>query len=166
MGFLLLGIDSLIACFAIGALVDPKTRVWLAGLFGVADGVAFLIGAGLGWGLLSGAASEVVEMGTLVLLGVYLLVVAAGMAQMTAKWAIWVLPFALVVDNLTYGLASEQTGSIAGEALAQTLSSGMLAFLGLFAAVWLPRVLPVKVETTRVAGAALLVGAGALFLVG
>jgi len=166
MNFLLLGIDSLIACLAIGALVDRRKWVWLAALFAIADGIAFLIGAGLGWGLLSGAASEVVEMGTLVLLGVYLLVVAAGMAEMTARWAIWVLPFALTVDNLTYGLAGEQTGSIAGEALAQTLSSGMLAYLGLFAAVWLPRVLPEKVAATRVAGATLLIGAGALFLVG
>jgi hypothetical protein len=166
MNFLLLGIDSLIACLAIGALVDRRSWVWLAALFGVADAVGFLIGAGLGWGLMSEAASEVVEMGTLVLLGVYLLVVAASTAQMTARWAVWVLPFALTVDNLTYGLAGEQTGSIPGEALAQALSSGMLAYLGLFAAVWLPRVLPVKVEATRVAGAALLIGAGALFLVG
>ena len=140
--------------------------MWLAGLFGLDDCVAFLIGAGLGWGLLSGAASEVIEMGTLVLLGVYLLVVAAGTAQMTARWAIWVLPFALTVDNLTFGLAGEQTGSISGEALAQALSSGMLAYLGLFVAVWLPRVLPAKVEATRIAGATLLIGAGALFLVG
>ncbi len=166
MNFLLLGIDSLIACLAIGALVDRRSWVWLALLFGVADAVGFLIGVGLGWALMSEAASEVIEMGTLVLLGVYLLVVAASTAQMTARWAIWVLPFVLTVDNLTFGLASEQTGSIAGEALAMVLSSGMLAYLGLFAAVWLPRVLPAKVEATRVAGAALLIGAGALFLVG
>ena len=162
MNFLLLGIDSLIACLAIGALVDRRSWVWLAALFATADAVAFLIGAGLGWGLMSQAASEVIEMGTLVLLGVYLLVVAAGTARMTARWAIWVLPFALTLDNLTFGLAGEQTGSV----LAQALSSGMLAYLGLFAAVWLPRVLPAKVEATRVAGAALLIGAGALFLVG
>lgn len=166
MNFLLLGIDSLIACIAIGALVDRRSWVWLVGLFGVADAVGFLIGAGLGWGLMSKAASEVVEMGTLVLLGVYLLVVAAGTAHMTARWAIWVLPFALTMDNLAFGVAGEQTGSIPGEALAQALSSGMLAYLGLFAAVWLPRVLPAKVEATRVAGATLLIGAGALFLVG
>jgi len=166
MNFLLLGIDSLIACLAIGALVDRRSWVWLAALFAIADAGAFLIGAGLGWGLMSAAASEVIEMGTLVLLGVYLLVVAASTAQMTARWAIWVLPFALTVDNLTFGLAGEQTGSIPGEALAMALSSGMLAYLGLFAAVRLPRVLPAEVEATRVAGAALLIGAGALFLVG
>ena len=162
MNFLLLGIDSLIACLAIGALVDRRSWVWLAALFATADAVAFLIGAGLGWGLMSAAASEVIEMGTLVLLGVYLLVVAAGTAQVTARWAVWVLPFALTVDNLAFGLAGEQTGSV----LAQALSSGLLAYLGLFAAVWLPRVLPAKVAATRVAGAALLIGAGALFLVG
>ena len=162
MNFLLLGIDSLIACLAIGALVDRRSWVWLAALFATADAGAFLIGAGLGWGLMSQAASEVIGMGTLVLLGVYLLVVAAGTAQVTARKAVWVLPFALTLDNLTFGLAGEPTSSV----LAQALSSGMLAYLGLFAAVWLPRVLPAKVEATKVAGAALLIGAGALFLVG
>ena len=57
MNFLLLGIDSLIACLAIGALVDRRSWVWLAALFAAADAVAFLIGAGLGWGLMSLAAS-------------------------------------------------------------------------------------------------------------
>jgi hypothetical protein len=165
MNFLLLGIDSLIACLAIGALVDRRSWVWLAAFFGIADATAFLIGVGLGWGLMSEAASEVIEMGTLVLLGVYLLVVAAGVAQVTARRAIWLLPIALTVDNLTFGLADEQTGSIAGEALAMVLSSGMLAYLGLFAAAGLPRVAP-KIEATKVAGAALLIGAGALFVVG
>jgi hypothetical protein len=162
MNFLLLGIDSLIACLAIGALVDRRSWVRLAALFAAADAAAFLIGTGLGWGLMSRAASEVIETGTLVLLGVYLLVVAAGTAQVTARRAVWLLPFALTVDNLTFGLAGEPAGSV----LAQAVSSGMLAYLGLFAAVWLPRVLPAKVEATRVAGAALLIGAGALFLVG
>ena len=162
MNFLLLGIDSLIACLAIGALVDRRSWVRLAALFAAADAGAFLIGAGLGWGLMSQAASELIGMGTFVLLGVYLLVVAAGTAQVTARRAVWVLPFALTLDNLAFGMAGEPTSSV----LAQALSSGMLAYLGLFAAVWLPRVLPAKVEATKVAGAALLIGAGALFVVG
>jgi hypothetical protein len=162
MNFLLLGIDSLIACLAIGALVDRRSWVWLAALFAAADAGAFLIGTGLGWGLMSQAASELIGMGTLVLLGVYLLVVAAGTAQVTARRAVWVLPFALTLDNLAFGLAGEPTSSV----LAQALSSGMLAYLGLFAAAWLPRVLAAKIEATKVAGAALLIGAGALFLVG
>src|SRR5918999_3979504 len=117
MNFLLLGLDSLIACIAVGALVNRRSWVLFAGLFGLADGVAFLLGAGLGVGLLSGAASEVIEMGTFVLLGVYLLVVAAGTAQVTAHKAIWLLPIALTVDNLTFGLAGVQSGPLAGETL-------------------------------------------------
>ena len=162
MNFLLLGIDSLIACLAIGALVDRRSWVRLAALFAAADAGAYLIGAGLGWGLMSQAASELIGMGTLVLLGVYLLVVAAGTAQVTARRAVWVLPFALTLDNHAFGLVGEPTSSV----LAQALSSGMLAYLGLFAAAWLPRVLPARVEATKVAGAALLIGAGALFVVG
>ena len=167
MGFLLLGIDSLIACIAIGALVDKRSRLWLAGLFGLADGVAFLIGAGLGWGFLSAGASEVIELGVIVLLGLYLLVVAAGMRQ-AARWPIWVLPFALTVDNLTYGLAGEQTGSLFGDATAQALSSALLALVGLFVAVGLPRVLPAArgASANQIAGTGLLVAAGALVLVG
>ena len=166
MSFLLLGIDSLIACIAIGALVEPKTRVKLAALFGLADGVVFLIGAGLGWVFLSEAVSTVVETGALVVLGVYLLVVATAATQLSTRWWIWALPLVLTVDNLTYGLAGEQTGPLGGEALAQALSSSMLAYLGLFAAVWLPRAFGGKIEATRIAGASLLVGAGALLLVG
>jgi hypothetical protein len=166
MNFLLLGLDSLVACLAIGALVDRKRWVLLAAFFGIADGVGFLIGVGLGWSLMSEAASEVIEMGTFVLLGIYLLVVAAGTARVTASKAIWLLPIALTVDNLAFGLADETTGSVAGEAAAQALSSGLLAYLGLVAAIWLPKVVPGKVEVTRIAGATLLIGAGALFLVG
>jgi hypothetical protein len=156
----------LIACVAVGALVDRRLWARYAVLFGVADAGAFLLGAGLGWGLMSEAASEVVETGTLVLMGIYLLVVAAGTAKMTARWAVWVVPFALTVDNLTFGLAGEQTGSIPGDAVTMALSSAVLGYLGLFVAVWLPRMVPGRVAETRVAGAALLVGAGALFLVG
>jgi hypothetical protein len=166
MSFLLLGIDSLIACIAVGALIEAKDRVRLAALFGLADGVVFLIGAGLGWVFLSEAVSTVVETGALVVLGVYLLVVATATTQLSTRWWIWALPLVLTVDNLTYGLAGEQTGPLGGEALAQALSSSMLAYLGLFAAVWLPRVFGGKVEATRIAGASLLVGAGALLLVG
>jgi hypothetical protein len=167
MSLLLLGLDSLIVCLAIGALVEGRSRLKLAALFGLADGVAFLIGAGLGWGMLSKAASDVVELATIILVGLYLLVVAASSTRI-ARWPIWLLPFALIADNLTYGLAGEHTGSVVGEATAQAVSSGLLAFVGLLVAVWLPRALPAarNVAATRVAGAGLMVAAGGLFLVG
>ena len=168
MSFLLLGIDSLIAGVAIGALVDKRSRLWLAGLFGLADGLAFLIGAGLGWGLFSQTTSEVVEVGALVALGFYLLVVAAGTKRVATTWPVWVVPIVLTVDNLTYGLAGEHGGALAGQAVTQALSSALLAFAGLAIAAWLPRVLPVarNVAAPRVAGAGLLFAAGALFVVG
>lgn len=168
MSFLLLGIDSLIAGVAIGALVDGRSRLWLAGLFGLADGLAFVIGAGLGWGLFSAAASDVVEVGALVALGLWLLLVAAGTKRAAATWPVWVVPIVLTADNLTYGLAGEHGGAVAGQAATMALSSALLAFAGLAVGALLPRVLPAarNAAAPRVAGAGLLFAAGALFIVG
>ena len=44
MGFLLLGVDSLIACFAVGALVSRSSWLLYATLFGVCDAGGFLLG--------------------------------------------------------------------------------------------------------------------------
>jgi hypothetical protein len=77
MGLLLLGIDSLIACMAIGAIVDKRWRLPLAAMFGVADGAAFLVGAGLGWTISAGV-TEVLTIATLGALGLWLVAVAAG----------------------------------------------------------------------------------------
>jgi hypothetical protein len=169
MGFLLLGIDSLIACMAIGAIVDKRWRLPLAALFGVADGTAFLIGAGLGWTISAGV-TEVLEIGTLAALAVWLLVVAAGTRRAAELWPVWVLPLALTMDNLAYGVASDYSGSLAGHAAEQAASSSLLALVGLIAAaVVLPRVLPAIERRTvaiRFAGAALLLAAGGFVLLG
>ena len=113
MGFLLLGIDSFIACMAIGAIVDKRWRLPLAALFGLADGAAFLIGAGLGW-TISESVTEFLAVGTLAALAYYLIVVAAGSRLVKASWAVWVLPVALTMDNLAYGVASDYSGSLVG----------------------------------------------------
>jgi hypothetical protein len=169
MGFLLLGIDSLIACMAIGAIVDRRWRLPLAALFGVADGTAFLIGAGLGWTISAGV-TEVLEIGTLAALAVWLLVVAAGTRRMAELWPVWVLPLALTMDNLAYGVASDYSGSLAGHAAEQAASSSLLALVGLFAAaVVLPRVVPAlrsRAVAVRFAGAALLLATGGFVLLG
>jgi hypothetical protein len=168
MGFLLLGIDSLIACLAIGAIVDRRWRLPLAALFGLADGAAFLIGAGLGWQLSAGL-TEVLEIGTLAALGAWLLVVAASTRRVAQLWPVWVLPLALTLDNLAYGVASDYSGSLLGHAAEQALSSSLLAFVGLYVAAGLPRVLPVlerRAAAYRVAGAALLVATGGFVLLG
>jgi hypothetical protein len=168
MGFLLLGIDSLIACMAIGAIVDKRWRLPLAALFGVADGVAFLVGAGLGWTISAGV-TEVLEIGTLAALGVWLVVVAAGTRRAAELWPVWVLPIALTMDNLAYGVASDYSGSLLGHTAEQALSSALLALVGLYAAGVLPRVLPAmerRAVAVRFAGAALLVTTGGFLLLG
>jgi hypothetical protein len=162
MGFLLLGIDSLIACVAIGAIVDRRWRLPLVALFGVADGAAFLIGAGLGWTLSAGL-TEVLEVATLAALGLYLLVVAAGSRRL-AELPVWLVPIALIADNLAYGVA--YSGSLLGHAAEQALSSSLLALVGLLAvAAVLPRV-ERRTFAVRFAGGALLVAAGGLALLG
>ncbi len=168
MGFLLLGIDSLIACMAVGAIVDRRWRLPLAAAFGLADGTAFLIGAGLGWTISAGV-TEVLEVGTLAALAYYLVVVAAGSRLVTASWAVWVLPFALTMDNLAYGVASDYSGSLAGHAAEQALSSALLALIGLYAASLLPRVVPAlqrRAVAVRFAGVALLLATGGFLLLG
>ena len=169
MNFLLLGVDSLIAGIAICAIVSPRARVPLAALFGIADGVVFLFGAGLGWRL-PGALPEVLEIGTLVAVGLYLVVVAAGTRRVAAHWPLWVLPWALTMDNLAYGVAGEHSGaSLFAHAGEQALSSSLLALVGLLAAVLLPRVVPAmeqRAAATRFAGGALVLAAGGFALMG
>jgi hypothetical protein len=164
MGFLLLGIDSLIVCLAIGALVDRRWRLWLAGLFGIADGAAFMIGAGLGWTLSAGL-TEVLEVGTLAALGLYLIVVAAGSRRL-AELPLWLVPLALTMDNLAYGVGNQYSGSLLGHASEQALSSSLLALVGLLAvAALLPR-MERRAAAVRVAGGALLLAAGGFVLLG
>jgi hypothetical protein len=164
MGFLLLGIDSLIACMAIGAIVDRRWRLPLAALFGVADGVAFLIAAGLGWQLSEGV-TLALGTGTLAALALWLLVVAAGTRRVAELWPVWVVPIALTLDNLAYGAVGDQ--STAWHAGEQALSSSLLALVGLLAAGVLPRLLPERgAFAVRFAGAALLIVTGGFVLLG
>jgi hypothetical protein len=170
MGFLLLGIDSFIACMAIGAIVDRRWRLPLAAAFGVADGTAFLIGAGLGWQMSAGL-TEVLEIAMLAGLGVWLLVVAASLQRGAASWPVWLLPIVLTVDNLAYGAVGDHsTGWLLGHAGEQALSSSLFGLAGLLAAaVVLPRVLPVmerRAVAIRFAGAALLLATGGFLLLG
>lgn len=166
MSLLLLGLDSLIVCLAIGPLVEPRSRLKLAALFGVADGMAFLVGAGLGVRLLSDGASTVLTTGLVVAMGLYLLVVAAGTRQAAARWPVWVLPIALVFDNLTYGLVGDHAaGSLFAHAGEQALSSATLALVGLVAGALIP-VVQRRADANRVAGGALLLAAGGLVLLG
>jgi hypothetical protein len=158
MGFLFLGLDSLIACLAVGAIVDRRWRLPFAAAFGIADAGAFLVGTGIGWQL-SASATTVSEIALLATLSLYLLVVAAS-TQRLAELSVWVVPLALTLDNLAYGAVGDHsTGWLLGQAGQMALSSSLLAFVGLVAAGMLPRLMPVMrrpAAAVRVAGAALL----------
>ena len=166
MSLLLLGLDSLIVCFAVGALVGKGSRVKFAALFGLADGLGFLVGAGLGLRLLSDGQSAALTSGLLVVMAAYLLVVAAGTQRVAARWPLWILPAVLVFDNLTYGVVGEYSGSLVQHAGAQALSSALLAFVGLLAAAALQPAIDRRARPTRIAGGALLLAAVGLVLVG
>ena len=174
MDFLLLGLDSLIACIAIGAIVGRRSLLPLAMLFGVADGVGFLIGSAPGWQI-SPTVSEVLTTGMLVALGLYLLVVSAFTERVAARWPVWILPWALSVDNLTYGLVGDDhaAGSLFEQAGQQAVASGLLALVGLLVSVVvgvvLPRVLSAmqrRAAVSAVAGGALILAAGVMLLAG
>jgi hypothetical protein len=167
MSFLLLGLDSLIVCAAVGALVEPGSRLRYAALFGIADGVAFLVGAGLGWQLFSDGTSGVLTTAMLVSMGLYLIVVAAGTQQLAARRVVWALPAVLVFDNLTYGLVGDHAaGTLFQQAGEQALSSSLLALVGLLAAAAvLPR-MERRAVAVRFAGSALLLAAGGFVLLG
>jgi hypothetical protein len=169
MNLLILGLDSLIACMAIGAIIGGRLRLPLAALFGVADGVAFLIGSAAGWQL-SSRLSDVVETGMLVGLGLYLVVVARLTRRVAPLWPVWLLPWALSLDNLSYGLVGEPSaGWLLGHAGQQALSSSLLALAGLLVGMVLPRVFPVMqrgAAGSAVAGVALALAAGVASLSG
>jgi hypothetical protein len=168
MGFLLLGIDSVIVCAAIGGIVDRRSRVPLAALFGIADGIAFLIGSAIGLQI-SAEVGAVLQTATLVALGIYLVVVAGGTPRLV-RWPVWAVPFALAFDNLAYGLVDRSAGSVLAQAGQQALSSALLALAALVVAGVLPRVIPAmnrsRTAATQFAGAALILAAGVELLAG
>jgi hypothetical protein len=118
VGFLLLGTDSLIACIAVGSIISRRIAIPLAILFGVGDGGGYLLGTAFHWSV-SDSFSTFVTTSVLVILGVYWLAVAAYSRWATAKdpdstrarWAVWILPWALSIDNITYGLVDGGPGT-------------------------------------------------------
>ena len=170
MGFLLLGIDSLIACFAVGALVSRRSWLSYAALFGVCDAGGFLLGTALHWTVPDGTAS-VVETVVLVVLGVYWVAIAVFSRRAAETRWVWALPFVLTIDNITYGLIDHAwSSSVAVQAIEQLVSSALLALIGLVLSAAVVRAVP-KLQQSRVvvagcAGAALIVAAPILLAVG
>jgi hypothetical protein len=170
MGFLLLGIDSLIVCLAIGPLLSRRARVPLALCFGIADGVGFLLGSAFHWSM-PGGISAAVETAVFAGLGLYWLGLAVTTRQSAgAKW-VWVLPVVMSIDNITYGLIDNHwTTNVWGQAGEQALASVLLAGIGLALAAGFTRAIPAlrrsPLAATGMAGSALIMAAGVQLLIG
>jgi hypothetical protein len=178
MGFLLLGIDSLIACIAVGPIISRRAAVPFALLFGVGDGGGFLLGTAFHWSMPDNV-SSIVETATLVALGIYWLAIAilsrrAAMAgqQSSPRWGVWILPWVLSIDNITFGVVDgvPHNASVWFSAGEQALSSAIQAGIGLaitmaiaYAFPALRRRIPLA---NGVAGGALILAAGTLLIVG
>lgn len=180
MGFLLLGVDSLIACIALGPIMSRRLGALstLVVLFGVGDGGGFLLGSAFHWSI-SDSLSTVLQTTILCALGCYWIGIAvfskkAAEAEQKSKshWAIWVLPWALSIDNVTFGLvdgvpAHASVWASAGE---QALSSSVQAGIGLAIGIAIVAAFPVMRRrmalANGIAGAMLIAAAGALLVVG
>jgi hypothetical protein len=150
--WLLLGTDSLIACIAVGPIMAKRSLTVLSSfavLFGVGDGLGYLLGCAIHWSYpdsLGFLAPTVVAV-----IGVYWIAVAlvsrmAAKAELAEKshWGIWILPWLLSLDNITYGVVNgvSNGASIWLSALEQFLSSALQAGVGLAVGIGLAAAIP------------------------
>jgi hypothetical protein len=179
MGWLLLGVDSLIACIAVGPIMGRRMSVLLpfALLFGVGDGLGYLLGCALHWSYpdnLGFLAPTVVAV-----IGLYWIAVAivsrkAAQAEENpkARWGVWILPWLLSLDNITYGAVDgvSHGASIGLSAFEQFASSAIQAGIGLAIGIAIAYSIPALRRrmwlANATAGGAMLVAAGVLYLVG
>ena len=108
----------------------------------------------------------------LVGLGVYWVAIAVFSRRVGETRWVWALPFALSIDNITYGLIDHAwSSSVAVQAIEQLVSSALLALIGLVLSAAVLPALPGPEQRSRVfmagfAGAALIVAAPLLLAVG
>ncbi len=177
--WLLLGVDSLIACIAVGPIMDRRWSVLVpfALLFGVGDGGGYLLGTALHWSYpdsMSFLAPVVVAV-----IGVYWIAVAiiskraaAAEDNPKARLGIWILPWLLSLDNITYGAVDgvSHSASVWLSALEQALSSIIQAGVGLAIGIAIAYSIPALRRhmwlANATAGALMIVGAGVLHAVG
>lgn len=177
--WLLLGTDSLIACVAVGPIMSRRMSVLVpfALLFGIGDGLGYLLGCALHWsypdnlGFLAPAVVAVI--------GLYWIAVAivsrkAAQAEENprARWGIWILPWLLSLDNITYGAVDgvSHGASIWLSAFEQFASSAVQAAIGLAIGIAIAYSIPALRRrmwlANAAAGGAMLIAAGVLYVVG
>jgi hypothetical protein len=177
--WLLLGVDSLIACIAVGPMMSRRMSVLVpfAVLFGVGDGGGYLLGCALHWSYpdnLGFLAPTVVAV-----IGVYWIAVAivsrkaaAAEENPRARWGIWILPWLLSLDNITFGVVNGVSGgaSVWASAGEQAVSSALQAGVGLAIGIAIAYSIPALRRhmwlANATAGGAMIVAAGVLYAVG
>ena len=179
MAWLLLGVDSLIACIAVGPMMSRRMSVLVpfALLFGVGDGGGYLLGCALHWSYpdnLGFLAPTVVAV-----IGLYWIAVAivsrkaaAAEENPRARWGLWVLPWLKSLDNITFGVVNgvSSGASVWASAGEQAVSSALQAGIGLAIGIGIAYSIPALRRrmwlANATAGGAMLVAAGVLYLVG
>jgi hypothetical protein len=177
--WLLLGTDSLIACIAVGPIMQRRLSVLVPFtlLFGVGDGLGYLLGCALHWSYpdnLGFLAPTVVAV-----IGVYWIAVAlvsrkaaAAEDNPKARWGVWILPWLLSLDNITYGAVDgvSHGASIWLSAFEQFASSAIQAGVGLAIGIAIAYSIPALRRhmwmANATAGGLMIVGAGVLHIVG
>jgi putative Mn2+ efflux pump MntP len=166
--------------YLFGPIVSRRMAVPLIVLFGVGDGGGFLLGTAFHWSV-SDSLGNVLTTSILVALGLYWITLAVYSKwaakqelQQTsrARWALWILPLALSIDNITFGLVDgvPAHASVWQSAGAQALSSSVQAGIGLAIGMSLAYLFPVvrrhMALANGIAGGALIAAAGVLLAVG
>ena len=150
--WLLLGTDSLIACIAVGPIMAKRSLAVLSSfavLFGVGDGLGYLLGCAIHWSYpdsLGFLAPTVVAVIGAYWIGVAIVSRMAAKAELAEKshWGLWLLPWLLSLDNITYGVVdgTSNGASIWLSAFEQFLSSALQAGVGLAVGIGLAAVIP------------------------
>ncbi|HTU73014.1 MAG TPA: hypothetical protein VMG38_05800 [Trebonia sp.] len=149
----------------------------LALLFGLGDGLGYLLGCALhwsypdSWGNLAPA--------VVALLGAYWIVVAiisrraaAAEGNPRARWGVWILPWLLSLDNITYGAVDgvSHGASVYLSAFEQFASSAIQAGVGLAIGIGVAHSIPAVRRrawlANGVAGGLMIIGAGVLHQIG
>jgi hypothetical protein len=177
--WLLLGTDSLIACIAAGPILSRRLSVLVpfALLFGITDGAAYLLGTALHWSYPDNMGF--VAPAVLVIIGLYWIAVAIVSKRAAAaednprsRWGVWILPFILTLDNITYGAVDGVTNgaSVALSAFEQALSSAIQAGIGIAIGVGIAYSIPALRRhmwlANATAGVFMIVGAGVVRAMG
>jgi hypothetical protein len=177
--WLLLGVDSLIACIAVGPIMSRRMSVLVpfALLFGVGDGGGYLLGTVLHWSFPDswGDLAPVV----VAVIGVYWIGVAIVSKRAAAAednprthWGVWILPWLLSLDNITYGAVDGVSNgasawvSASEQALSSVIQAGAGLAIGIAIAYSIPALRRHMWLANATAGGAMLVAAGVLHAVG